>query len=247
MKPLSILAAIALAGGTVEFGQGMTGGQFNPAIAQSARLLGATAGFTATAQMSTVEANGLETINELNYAVRDGLVLMEMDLTKTKTLRKGKLVKKKNDDMEGMAGMGLGKQVTLVRPDKAATYIVYPGLKAYCEAPKTASHETPKSEWKEEGPDTVDSHPCTKYLVTTTNADGTTEQATVWKAADLQNFVIQTVTVSGGDTTTLKFANIKLDKPAAAAFDLPADYKQYGSMQELMMGAMQQMMQNMGQ
>jgi outer membrane lipoprotein-sorting protein len=252
MKQHRILAILVSMGCTVApvvFGQGMFGGQPSPGgAARSARLFGKTAGFTAAGQMSTVDSSGVETINDLAYAVRDGMVRMEIDLTKTKTLRKGKPVKNRNDDMEGMASMGFDKQVTLVRPDKQATYLVYPGLKAYCEVPKkTSSDDQSKSEWKELGQDTVDGHPCMKYLVTTTNADGTTEESTAWKATDLKDFVIQTVTVSGGDTTTLTFKNIKFDKPAAALFELPADYTKYGSVQEMMMGAMQQMMQNMGE
>jgi outer membrane lipoprotein-sorting protein len=247
MKPLPILAVVVLTGSSVVFGQGMPGGQGNPAHAKMAKLFGKTGGFNATAQSSTVDSSGLETITDMDYAVRDGMVRMEMDLTKTKTMRKGKPVKKRDDDMEGMAGMGLNKQVTLVRPDKQATYLVYPGLKAYCEVAKVSTNEQSKTEWTAQGHDTIDGHPCVKYLVTTTKADGTTEESTAWKATDLKDFIIQTVTVSGGDTTTLKFTNIKFDKPATGLFELPADYKQYGSIQEMMMGAMQQMMQNMGQ
>ena len=238
MKPLIILL---LTTGTA-FAQ-IPGPQYNPAAARAARLFGKDYGFTANAHMSTKESSDTETINEMDYAVRDGMVRIQMDLTKTETLRRGKPVRQRNDDTEGMASMGLNKQVILVRPDKQATYIVYPSLKAYSEAPKKASDAQSKSDWKEIGKDTVDGHPCIKYEVTTTNADGTTEVSTAWKATDLKDFVIQTADA----TTTLTFKNVKLDKPDAKVFELPADFKQYGSIQEMMMGAMQQMMQNMGQ
>ena len=249
MKTFQIVTTVVLAGCAIApavFGQGMRGAQGDRAAGRLAGMLDKTTSFTATAQSSTLDSSGVETITDMNYAVRDGMVRMETDLTKTKTMRKGKPVKKRNDDMEGMAGMGMDKQVTLVRPDKQATFLVYPGMKAYCEAPKTAAADNSKTEWTEQGRDTIDGHPCVKYLVTTTKADGTKEESTSWKATDLQNFIIQTVTVSGGDTTTLTFKNVKLDKPAAALFELPADFKRYGSMQEMMMGAMQQMMPNMG-
>lgn len=239
MKPLPIVASALLATASIVFGQGMPGPQYNPTTARMARLFGLDAGFTATALSSTIEGK-TETVTEMDYAVRGGMVRIEMDLTKTKKLRNGKPIKQRDDDMEGMASMGMNKQVTLVRPDKQATYIVYPGLKAYAQAPKKASDGQSKSDWKEIGKDTVDGHPCVKYEVTATNADGSTEVSTAWKATDLKDFIIQTV---NGDTT-LKFSNVKFEKPAAAIFDLPADYKQYGSIQEMMMGAMQQMMQN---
>ncbi len=247
MKPLRILATVLLAITPAAFGQSMRGGQGNSANAKMAKLFGKTGGFTATAQSSTLETDGTETIIEMNYAVRDGMVRIERDLTKTKTMRKGKPVKKRDDDMEGMSGMGLNNLVTLVLPDKQATYLVYPSLKAYCEAPKTAAtDDNSKTDWNELGKDTVDGHPCIKYLVTATKADGTTEESTAWKATDLKDFIIQTVIVSGGEATTLKYTNIKHEKPAAALFDLPADYKKYGSMQEMMMSSMQRMLQGAG-
>jgi outer membrane lipoprotein-sorting protein len=246
MKTLTILAALVLVH-SVAHGQGMAAGKFNPASSRAARLFGKDAGFTATATTSTLDAKGTETITTTAYAVRDSQVRMEMDLTKTKTMRKGKPVKQRGDDTEGMAEMGMDQQVILVLPDKQATYLVYPKMKAYCLAPKTAEVTgESKTEWKEIGTDTVDGHPCVKYEVTTTKADGTTEQLTAWKATDLNNFIIQTVTVENGETTTMKFADIKHEKPPAAMFELPADYTKYGSMQEMMMGAMQRMMQNMG-
>jgi outer membrane lipoprotein-sorting protein len=246
MKTCTILAAMMLIH-TAVFGQGMTTGKYNPATARMAKLFGKDTGFTATSTSTTLDASGTETVLTMEYAIRDGMARMEMDLTKIKTLRKGKPVKQRNEDMEGLAEMGLDKQVILVLPDKQATYLVYPKMKAYCLAPKAAATTgESKSEWKELGKDTVDNHPCVKYLVTTTHADGTTEESTVWKATDLKDFIIQTVTVDGSETTTTKFADIKFSKPAASLFELPSDYKKYGSMQEMMMGAMQQMMQNMG-
>ncbi len=241
---LAVVVAAACAAAPAAFGQGMFGGQGNNANACLAKLLGKTGGFTATAQVTTQEAGGSETVNVMDYAVRDGMVRMEADMTKAK--HKGKPRKKRDDDMEGMAAMGLDKMVTIVLPAKQTTYLVYPGLKAYCEAPKTASDEKSQVEWTEEGKEKVDDHPCVKYLVTTTNADGTKEESTVWKATDLKDFVIQSVTKSGSVTVTTTFTNIKHDKPEAALFEVPDDYKKYGSVQELMMSSMQQMMQNMG-
>jgi outer membrane lipoprotein-sorting protein len=245
MKRLLILAAVVLAVTPAVFGQGMRGAQGDRASGRLARMLGKTTSFTATAQSTTLESSGTETITEMGYAVRDGMVRIETDLTKTKTMRKGKPVKKRNDEMEGMAGMGLDKQVTLILPDRQAMFLVYPGMKAYCDMPKAAAADS-KTEWTEQGRETIDGHPCIKYLVTTTKADGTKEESTSWKATDLQNFIIQTVSVSDNGTTTLKFSNIKLDKPAAALFELPPDFKRYGSIQEMMMGSMQQMMPKMG-
>jgi hypothetical protein len=226
----------------------MFGHSTGPTPVRPPRLLGQAASFSATGTSSTVAPNGTETITEVAYAVREGRVRMEMDLTKTRTLRRGKPVRKSQDETESLVSMGMDKQVTLVLPEKSATYLIYPGMKSYCLAPQSAAATNESNAvWKDLGADTIDGHPCTKHLVTTTQPDGTTEESTVWKATDLNNFIIQTVSVANGETTTWKFANVKLVAPDASLFELPADYKQYGSMQDMMMGAMQKMMQNMGQ
>ena len=49
--------------------------------------------------------------------------------------------------------------------------------------------------------------------------------------------------VDEGKTTTTTFSDIKMGKPDPALFAVPASYKKYGSMQEMMMGNMQRLMQ----
>ena len=66
----------------------MPGPQYNPTAARTARLFGKDFGFTANARMSTKESGDAETINEMDYAVRDGMVHIQMDLTKSTTDRK---------------------------------------------------------------------------------------------------------------------------------------------------------------
>lgn len=237
MKTLTLLLAVTLTG-LVAYADDAPGQ--NLALERIGRLFGKTAAFTATGHVTVLDGSGLETVSEMEYAALDGRLRMDIDITKTKTTRKGKPVKKRSDDNEGMASLGLNKFVTLVLPDKDATYLIYPGLKAYCQAPKKKSNGPDgKTDWKEAGPDTIDGHPCIKYTVTTA---GSTEQTTAWKATDLNDFVIQTVSIADGETTTVKFANIKPGKPAASLFELPAEYRRYGSVQEMMMSAMQQMM-----
>ena len=89
----------------------------------------------------------------------------------------------------------------------------------------------------------MENHPCTKSKLTFTDKDGRTSEALVWEATDLKNFPIQYQTVDEGQTTTTTFTDIKSGKPAASLFELPASYKKYGSMQEMMMGNMQRLMQ----
>ena len=146
--------------------------------------------------------------------------------------------------MEGMKQMGMDQMVILALPEKPATYMVFPKLKSYCDMP-TSGKGNPegKVEKAELGSDTVEKHPCKKSKLTFTDKDGKTAEAIVWEATDLKNFPIQYQTVENEQTTTTTFSDIKMDKPDASLFDLPAGYKKYGNMQEMMMGNMQRLMQ----
>ena len=64
----------------------------------------------------------------------------------------------------------------------------------------------------------------------------------MWEGTDLENSPSQYQTVDEGQSTTATFPDIKQGKPAAALFELPASYKRYGSMQEMIMGNMQRLM-----
>src|SRR5262249_15788086 len=92
------------------------------------------------------------------------------------------------------------------------------------------------------GKETVEKHPCTKSKLTYTDKNGRTSEALVWEAVDLKDFPIQYQTVDEGHTTTTTFSDIKMGKPEASVFELPASYKKYGSMQDMLMGNMQRMM-----
>ncbi|MEI6083613.1 MAG: hypothetical protein WCS70_04855 [Verrucomicrobiota bacterium] len=206
-----------------------------------AQLFGKNTAFTATSTMSVKNRKGKETqAGEMQYAFLDGKLRIEIDMAKTKGGAKHA------DQMSAMADMGLGKMVTLTRPDKKTTYIIYPGLKGYCEAPKTVATKTegtvPKMERTELGKETVDGHPCTKAQVVITDADGKQTTLLVWNAADLNEFPIKTEMATDDGTVITSFKDVKLAKPDAAQFELPANFTRYNSVQEMMMQSMQQMM-----
>ncbi len=170
-----------------------------------------------------------------SYAVLEGKTRMEMDMAKMDGVDA--------DSAQSMKEMGMDKVVTIVLPEKKTTLMVYPGMQAYCEMPhdvakgKGKAEEAAKIERKEVGKEKVDGHPCVKYLVTVTMADGKKFEMTTWEATDLKNFPIQTQTVQDGSTITNRFKNVKTGKPDAKLFEAPAGYKKHDSMQSMMMGA----------
>ena len=204
-----------------------------------AEIFGKDKSFSANAHTTVKSPDGKETQMEMSYAVLEGKVRTETDMTK---MQGGRMPP---EAVAQMQPMGMDKTVTIILPEKHTGYLVYPGLKSYCELPTpagssaTESNKPPKVERTEIGKETVDGHPCVKYKVVVTPENGTRMNMLVWQATDLNNSPIQTQVEAGnGMVTTTRFQNIKQSKPAASLFEPPSDYKRYGSLQELMMSNM---------
>jgi hypothetical protein len=236
MKQIAFAILGSLLFVSVSFAQ-MPGGPPPEGCAALAKYLSRDAAFTATAKVvSTGKKARDNSTMSMFFAVSGGNMRNEMDMTKMSGVRAS--------DLDGMKQMGMDKMVVLKLADKQAGYIVYPNLQSYCDMPAgKKGNSDGKVDKTELGKDTVESHPCTKSKLTFTDKDGRTSEALVWEATDLKNFPIQYQTVDEGQTTTTTFTDIKTGKPDASLFELPASYKKYGSMQEMMMGSMQRMMQ----
>jgi hypothetical protein len=208
----------------------------NPCAALG-KFLSKDAEFTALAKVVAVGKSARDNQTMvMRFAVSGRKMRNEMDLTKMGNIPAG--------DVEGMKQMGMDQMVILALPEKAATYMLFPKLKSYCDmpTPKKGNAEG-KLEKAELGSDTVEKHACKKSKLTFTDKDGGTAEAIVWEATELKNFPIQYQTVEDGQTTTTTFSDIKMDKPDASLFDLPESYKKYGNMQEMLMGNMQRLLQ----
>jgi hypothetical protein len=149
----------------------------------------------------------------------------------------------------GKGGMppGMGKMVTITRPDKKLIYQIMPDLNAYCEMPipeasAATSGEAPKIERKDEGSEMVDKYKCEKVLVTVTTKDGTKTEAMTWEAKEFGGLPIKIETETPKGKVTMLLKDIKTDTPDASLFEPPAGATKHASMQEMMMSVM---MQNM--
>lgn len=243
---LSVLTAFVMMTAPAVFAQGPGASPDSLASARLAKLFGTDRAFTATAVMSMKEGGkkGVQTM-EMEFATLAGKVRTEIDMTK------GSMAGADNEAKQQMAAMGMSRIVSISRPDLKKTFMIYPGLRAYCEITQNVAEKiaekTPKIEKKELGRETLDGHPCVKQQVTMTEEGGQSLTALMWEATDLGGFPIQTqmTTEKNGEVTT-RFTNIKNEKPAASLFDPPTGFQRYGSMQEMMMGAMQKQMQGFG-
>ena len=218
----------------------MPGGKPPPdPCAALAKFFKKDAEFTATANVVVTgkKSRDNQTMT-MRLAVSGRKMRSEMDMSKMGNVSGG--------DLDGMKQMGMDQMVILALPEKeqSATYMVFPNLKSYCDMPNPNKGSTDGTLEKTElGSDTVEKHACKKSKLTFTGKDGKTAEAIIWEAVDLKDFPIQYQTVENGQTTTTTFSDIKMDKPDASLFELPAGYKKFGGMQEMIMGNMQRMMQ----
>ena len=148
--------------------------------------------------------------------------------------------------IEQMKAMGMDSMVSVSRPDQKAVYIIYPGMQSYVENPMTEPADEASADFKVEttelGKETVAGHDCVKNQVTVTGKDGQKHEFTVWNATDLKNFPVKMETLEQGRKGTMTFTDVSFKKPAASAFEAPADYKKYTNMQEMMRAVMMKQM-----
>jgi len=147
-----------------------------------------------------------------------------------------------------MKAMGMDQVVTIALPDKKIAWMIYPGLQSYAavqlsDADSAFTNGDFKVETTEIGKDTVNGHPCVKNKYVVTDDKGVKHESTVWNATDLKKFPVKIETAEHGDNISMLFKDISLAKPAASQFEVPADFKKYDNMQQMMQ---EQMMKRMG-
>ena len=241
-----LLTALALAALTAVSsaqlpGRGIEGA---PGIGSSGamlRFLGEHKAFMADVNIGTKSQRGDTALLPGKLAFHDGQSRLELDLTKIEAGRMPPAV------MDAMKAAGMGELLMLTRPDKKLTYLVYPGMQAYAETPlrdeQTAEAvKALKLETTRVGEETLAGHPCVKNRVTVTDAQGKTQEATVWNATDLRNFPVAIETTDKGAQVTLFFSNVRFGPPPSTLFELPRDLRKYADTREMMREAMMKLL-----
>lgn len=209
-------------------------------VPDSLRLIfGNTTAFSVTVKMEATDKGGKKVSCIMPSAYLNGQARSEIDLTKISAGAQA------DEAMKMMAAMGLDKMVT-ISPSQSKLVQIFPGIKAYCEqvipaAPGKNAAKEEKSTIVDLGKETVDGHPCLKKQLKREGAPAT-EQVFFWAATDLKNMPVKATLKNGDGAAVLTFSNYNFTKPDAALFTVPQGYKKYNSMQEAMMGAMQNMM-----
>jgi hypothetical protein len=200
------------------------------------RLFGEHQSFSANMELHTEGGpSGKAITMEGNLAYLKGMSRFEMDMSNMKgaNIPQGAMAQ--------MQRMGMDKIVAVSIPEKKIVRSIYPSMNAYVESalPDSTASASTGTDYKvavtELGSETVSGHPCAKNKVVVTGPDGVAHESSVWNATDLDKFPVKIEISDNGKRTTMIFKDVKLDKPDAALFDPPADYKKYDSMMNMMM------------
>jgi hypothetical protein len=141
-----------------------------------------------------------------------------------------------------MKQAGMDKVITIVRADKKATFVSYPGAQAYTEVPfRTNELALEKIEFTEVAKETIDGHPCVKKKTSIADSRGRPQEFFVWHASDLKDFPLQMELPQRANKVIVKLQSPKMETPDVSVFDVPASYTKYTNAQDLMQAAMMKM------
>jgi hypothetical protein len=235
---LAIAGVMAASIPTPAVAQGMDGSPgMHPAILQ---LFGKDAAFSARANVTFLDPARQKSNLTMAMAMLEGKVRVDMDMA---TLQGPHFPP---EALEQMKKAGMDKISSVMRSDKKAMYLIYPGLKAYVDMEMPAEEaqalqDPPKYKKVRIGEETVDGQPCIKHRVTV-EGNGEKKELLVWNATRLKDFPVQIEVVEDGATVTMRYSNVDFSKPDAKQFDAPVGFDKYENMQELQQVIIQRMM-----
>ena len=188
------------------------------------KLFGAVGAFTAKVDTQVFDAYQQQKVRlVMDFAVSEGKVRIEISLAQmqSKDLPPSKVTELKESGMERI--------ISLFRPDKKVTYIVYPGTQSYLSMPLAkedieAFEKGLKLEKSPLGKETMDGHNCVKNKVTVSDTKGPVLQAVAWNAGDLKDFPLQIEMKEKGNTVRMHFTQLQFTKPDSQKFEVPAAY-----------------------
>ena len=188
------------------------------------KLFGAAGAFTAKVDTQVLDPYQQENVRlRMDFAASEGKVRLEINLAQmqSKDLPPSKVAELKEAGME--------RVISLFRPDKKVTYIVYPGTQSYLSMPLTkedidAFEKGLKLEKSPLGKETLDGHDCMKNKVVVTDTNGPVLQAVTWNAADLKDFPLQIEMKEKGNTVRMHFTELRFTKLDPQQFDVPPAY-----------------------
>jgi hypothetical protein len=222
---LSALLAALLTGAAAN-GQIPTAGSSTGINAAFVKLFAPATAFTARAETQVFDATQKETVRmPIEWAALDGKVRLELNLEQmtSKEMTPATLANLKQ--------AGMSRIISVFRPDKQCSYVIYPGVQSYLNIPLAkgeaeALQKGLKLEKTPLGNETIDGHACVKNKVVVRGEKGAVLQAVTWNAADLKDFPVQIEMKEKQDTVRIRFSQVRLVRADSKQFELPTNYGQ---------------------
>ena len=201
-------------------------------------------GFSAKADVQVLGGDGKERVTmPMQFTALGEMIRLDINMEELKSKELPASA------MASLKTIGMHKVVSVMRPDKKATYVIYPEAQSFVAMPM---NETETGKAVEElkvtrtpmGKDQVDGKTYNKAKVVVGDATSPRFQATTWMDPNLKNFPVQIRTADKENAMVMKFREIKLAKPASSQFEVPAGFTEYKTPQAMMMGLASKMMKD---
>lgn len=221
---LPVALSLAVLAASVAVAQAPSGGAPTSINSAFVKLFGTTGPFTAKVEAQVLDPSQKETVRlPMDFAFLDGKVRLEIDLARmqSKDLPASTIT--------GLKERGMDRVISVFRPDKKATYVMYPGIQSYATVPvpkaeAEVSEKSLKLEKTALGNETIAGHACVKNKAVVKNGQAPVFEAVTWNAADLKDFPLQIEIRDKRSTVRMLFTQVRFTKPDAKQFDPPANY-----------------------
>jgi hypothetical protein len=221
---LSGLLALALLAPTLAHAQIPTAGSPTGLNAAFVKLFGNVTAFSARLDTKVLDKSGKEWVNmPMQFAALDNKVRMDINLEQTTSRDLPASV------ISGLKNAGMERIVSIFRPDREMTFILYPGARKYmtmalAKGETEAMQKGLQVQKTAAGKEKIDGHACVKNKVVIKNDKGTVLEATTWNAPDLKDLPIQIETTEKDKRVIMHFSQVQFAKPDAKQFEVPGDY-----------------------
>jgi hypothetical protein len=188
------------------------------------KLFGTAGAFTAKVETQVFDTSQKETVRmPMDFAVLEGKARIEVNLAQMQA---------KDLPASTIAGLkqaGMDRVISIFRPDKNATYVLYPSIQSYTIIPLAkgeaeVSGKSLKLGKTALGKETIDGHACVKNKVVVKSDEWPVFEAVTWNAADLKDFPLQIELKKKQSTVRMRYTQVRFAKLDAQQFDLPASY-----------------------
>jgi hypothetical protein len=173
---------------------------------------------------------------KLNPKVR---VDLDMDTLKSKQVPP--------QTIAGFKAAGMGRVITVIRPDQKSALLIYPMVRSYVDLPMAKEEVEDlarmyKLQKTKLGSETIDGQSCDKMKVVITADNGAKHEAVVWYAPALRNFPVKVQMDQPQSTVVMLFRSIKVERPDSKQFEAPDGYNKHASVEALLQTSMKKML-----